>query len=341
MLRPLELNLASRPFRNNTLLWLAHGVLAAAVVGSTAWNTVTFLETGQDLDDLRSNVGSVQNRLGQVEVQDRKIQSEIAKFDLKYLTTQTVRANQVIARKRLSWTRLFNLLESVQPYEVRMVSIRPVFGAGLGRPGSSVFAAAARGEDVVPVNVEGSARDLKAFLEFERALIGDPHFDRVEPERTSFAKNGEVLFGLAFLYFPAGRESEVPADQAASPSGRQEAPESSASNPETTEADSGGPPSAPVQQPPAGPVPAAEASAADPRPDFRPDAPAEPERTATSSPGSGASAEASGAAEQETPVSKYRKPKKEAPSGPIRKRPDDFKWDPLAKQKTAEGKETR
>ena len=102
---------------------------------------------------------------------------------------------------------LFNLLEKVQPYEVKMVSVRPVFGAG---PSSQPGAPDLTGEEIVPVNVEGMARDLTAFLDFERALMADPHFDRVAPERRTHTENGEVLFLLSFLYDPEGRVRHEP-----------------------------------------------------------------------------------------------------------------------------------
>ena len=52
----LELNLATRPFRNNTLLWTGYALLAVAVVTFTAWNTVTFVDTRSTLDQLRNTV---------------------------------------------------------------------------------------------------------------------------------------------------------------------------------------------------------------------------------------------------------------------------------------------
>lgn len=203
MIRSLELNLASRPFRNNTPVWLGHALLGLGVVGFTAWNTMTFLETGRRVEELRNSVGSIENRSREIEVRERRVQTEIPKHDIKYLTTQTLRANDVIQRKALSWTRLFNLLEKVQPYEVKMVSIRPVFG--LGGSGGSAVVPARVAHTYIPVAVEGTARDLTAFLEFERSLIGDPHFDRVEPERSTHAKDGEILFQLSFFYDPEGR----------------------------------------------------------------------------------------------------------------------------------------
>lgn len=225
--RTLELNLASRPFRNNALLWLGHCVLMGAVIGATAWNTAAFLDTGGKLEELRNRVGSIENRFDNVEVQERRLQAEIARHDLKYLRMQTVRANDVIGRRALSWTRLFNLLEKVQPYEVKMVSVRPVFGRGEAPSATDLV-----GEETVPVSVEGTARDLNAFLDFERALIADPHFDRVEPERRTHTKDGEVLFVLSFLYDPEGRVAHAPTAEGPEDRAGETMPAASGENPE-------------------------------------------------------------------------------------------------------------
>src|SRR4029434_3738126 len=88
------------------------------------------------------------------------------------------------------------------PYEVRMTAIRPVYGtreaASRGRTATV--------EGTVPVDIEGTAQSLEAFLELERALIVDPHFADVEPIRSeSSPRVDEVKFQLRFLYDPDGR----------------------------------------------------------------------------------------------------------------------------------------
>ena len=204
-MRSLELNLASRPFRNNSLLWLGYLVLAVAVVSFTAWNTVTFVDTGRKLDQLRNTVGSVESRLNDVDQRERSAEGRIGKHDVRYLTTQTMRANEVIHRKAFSWTGLFNVLEDVQPYEVKMTSIRPLFGTDP----TGISLASSAGPEVVPVSVDGVAKTVQAFFDFEDALIRDPHIDRIEPTRSNRAKNGEILFALSFLYYPEGLEKKA------------------------------------------------------------------------------------------------------------------------------------
>lgn len=212
-MRSLDLNLASHPFRNNTLLWVGYALLAVLVVGFTAWNTVTFVDTRGALDQLRNTVGSVEGRLSAVDQRERTVEGRIAKHDVKHLATRASRANEFIRRKAFSWTRLFNVLEAIQPYEVKMVSVRPLFGSVAG--GGTLPAGASATDAGVPVSVDGVAKSVDAFFDFEDALIDDPHIDRIEPMRSSRTKSGEILFSLSFLYYPDGLEKKADPGQAA------------------------------------------------------------------------------------------------------------------------------
>jgi hypothetical protein len=194
-MQSLDLNLASRPFRNNTLPWAALAVLATALVAFTWWNATNWLAVDERLEARKAVLADVKNRFDRCDLRDRKAEAALKKSDVSYLRVQADRANAVIARKALSWTRLFNIMEKVQPYEVRMTRISPMFASADNKE-------IPRG--AVPVSVKGYSQEIRAFLEFERSLLFDPHFDRVEPEASSVDKSGEVEFQLSFLYYPAG-----------------------------------------------------------------------------------------------------------------------------------------
>jgi Tfp pilus assembly protein PilN len=202
---PLDLNLASRPIRNNTLLWAGHGLLAALLIAASAWNVHGYVHNRDGLALLRSDVNSLEGRMANLRSRESVARRKIRNHDVKELSLQASKARDVIERKALSWTRLFNLLEKVLPYEVRMTSLRPVFPSGRRTAGEDANLPSGS----VPVSVEGTARNLNAFFDFENALIFDSHFDRVEPHRFTRTSGPEVVFDLRFLYFPQGG-AEVP-----------------------------------------------------------------------------------------------------------------------------------
>ena len=94
-----------------------------------------------------------------------------------------------------------------------MATIRPVFAFGRQKQKDR----GTQPEGSIPVSVEGSAKSLQAFLEFERALIQDPHFDHIEPHRFNRGEANEVVFEMRFLYFPEadGHAPAVPEEQPA------------------------------------------------------------------------------------------------------------------------------
>lgn len=211
-MKALELNVASRPFRNNTPIWAVHGLLLAAVVAFSAWNAHTAMTANRKLEALQADLGSVERQLGALDQREDDAVKGIRVFDPKTLKVQADKANDIILRRGLSWTRLFNTLERVVPYEVRMIAVHPVYGMGRASAGGlrgDVF------EGTVPVDVEGRAQSFESFLEFERALIVDPHFAGVEPIRNeSPVGSSEVSFQLRFLYDPdarlTGEHPEIP-----------------------------------------------------------------------------------------------------------------------------------
>jgi hypothetical protein len=193
----LDLNLASNPFRNNVLLWLSYGTATLLVLTFTVWNTLTYVDYAGRLAELRDTVGNFENRRVDLETRERRALRGIDSIDIEALELQAAKANHVIARKAFSWTRLFNSLESLQPYQVRMNGVRPIFGD------TELGESADEGEvGMMSVAIEGTARDIYVFTELEQALQEDPQFGRVLPQRLNRTDTGEILFQLRFLYYP-------------------------------------------------------------------------------------------------------------------------------------------
>jgi Tfp pilus assembly protein PilN len=137
----------------------------------------------------------------------------IKNHDLDLIDSQAIKANDVIMLKALSWTRLFNRLEKLQPYDVRMQAIRPVFNLGKKTGTRERVTTASSGDleaQSVMVTVEGTAKNFEAFLELETALLQDPWFDRIEPERYSRLTRQETQFTLKFHYYPNKKQVEPP-----------------------------------------------------------------------------------------------------------------------------------
>ena len=212
MNQPLDLNLASRPFRNNTWIWIGLLLGVALVSQASWWNYSTWHAESNELAELRKSVASIDSRMGKLGRREITAGIGIKKHDLDLLDSQAIKANDVIMLKAFSWTRLFNRLEHIQPFGVRMLAIRPVFTLGnkRSRATESTMSSGDLEAQSVMVRVEGTAKDLKAFLALETALLQDPWFSQVEPERYSRSLNQETEFSLKFQYFPNKQPKEEP-----------------------------------------------------------------------------------------------------------------------------------
>jgi len=195
-MRPLELNLASRPFRNNTLVWVAYIGLFTAAVAFTYWNVSSFSHYRQQLAELDLEQGNIDQEQSDLIDRHRKILRGVTKFDRVAISRRTAKANQVIDWKAFSWTRLFNRLEHVLPFNVKMMSIHPIFHE---RDRNSDEADPRRS---IPVTVEGLARDWDAFFELETNLIEHESFGRLEPRHIETLDNGQRSFAIQFRYYP-------------------------------------------------------------------------------------------------------------------------------------------
>jgi hypothetical protein len=195
----LDVNLATSPARNTTLVYSFYSVAALVLAAATWANVSTYREQHARGRELAGQVGSFAKQQRDLETRAGRARAAIQNFDVTALHLQASKANQIIDWKAFSWTKLFNMMERIQPGGVRMNGVRPVFygGGDSGDPRAS-------GADGwgVPVSVEGTARSLGEIGEFEQRLQDDPHFAFVLPEHLSRSDSGEIVFQLRFHYRP-------------------------------------------------------------------------------------------------------------------------------------------
>jgi type IV pilus assembly protein PilN len=123
-LDPFELNIASQPFRREraemTGVLLACGVLAisALVLGGL------ILHSQAAVKDLRKRIDSDAAQLSALQVRQNRFGAVLSKPDNTEVFSNSVFLNQLIARRGLSWSRIFKDLEEVLPTSIRLLAIR-------------------------------------------------------------------------------------------------------------------------------------------------------------------------------------------------------------------------
>ncbi|NIM60825.1 MAG: hypothetical protein GTO30_03995 [Acidobacteria bacterium] len=195
-MRPLDLNLATRPYSNNMLVWAAYVALLAAAVFFSYWNISSYRHYRAELEALDLEQGNMDQERIDLTARHGKVLRDVRKYDRVAINRRTTKANEVIEWRAFSWTRLFNRLEEVLPNNIKMTSIRPIF-RGRDRETEE-----ADSRPQMPVKVEGLARDWDSLFELETDLIDDPSFGRVLPRNIDKRDNGELAFSIEFTYYP-------------------------------------------------------------------------------------------------------------------------------------------
>lgn len=187
-MRAVDLNFASTPFRNNTPYYLGYGLGAVLLVVFTCYNGYAFVHYSKSEAALESDHTKKQARLAELYADAGRIQREIGSKDLKGLNERAAFTNGLLLRRRFSWTGLLNSLEEVQPYQVRLLSLRPIV--------------LQRG---ILIEARAVAKDLQAFWNFQQNLQNHQKFRRVYP--AGYLKSselGDYVFNISFNYFPDG-----------------------------------------------------------------------------------------------------------------------------------------
>ncbi len=160
---PMEINLASQPFRRERAY---NAIIAAVCVVLTCSLLVLislFLRERAQAADLRSVIRAQNTRLQALERQQTQFSGVLARPENADVFSTNVFLNELIARRGVSWTRVFSDLGTVLPQNVRLLAIRlPQVGVedatGTNRIQLDMIVASERSEAVIGLlkNLEGS-----------------------------------------------------------------------------------------------------------------------------------------------------------------------------------------
>lgn len=125
----IGINLASEPFRRDRTLIAGSAIVSLLLTGLLV--VLIFLSISE-----RSQAGDARASIASVEVPIQKISQEQVKLDALLrqprnaeVLERSLFLNDLLLRKGVSWTRIFEDLEKVTPANVRLISVRPQINA--------------------------------------------------------------------------------------------------------------------------------------------------------------------------------------------------------------------
>ncbi len=199
----LEINLSSNPFRDNIMFYAFHGIFILLLILATSFNVYYFVHYRALRSEMRTVLATSQQEISDLDKRAQQIRNIVSKKDIKDISEKSLFANDVILMRKFFWTDLFNKLEEVLPYTVKMQSIRPIFT-----------------DKGIEVRVDGLSKDLKSFFEFEKNLQNNANFANMRPENYRKPEGSDLLFSLIFDYRQQGPQYEEIFDDKQKFSGR-------------------------------------------------------------------------------------------------------------------------
>jgi len=162
--KPVTLNLASRPFRNNVLVGSLLTVIGAGLFAATAYNLYVYLGYGSAYARLQQEQTNDRARIVDLQATERQLAEQVRARDFRRAFERGKLASELVRKSAFSWTQLFNTLEGVVPPDVVMTAIRPNISA-----------------DAIVIRIEGVAKNSAAFLSLQDRLQRNPYFTKVYP----------------------------------------------------------------------------------------------------------------------------------------------------------------
>src|SRR5688500_13470487 len=156
----IPLNLSSEPFRRDRPMIVASvavGILMAGVLSMLIW--LYFAERGE-MADTREAIARLETRVASMSAEQARLESILRQPQNAEVLERSIFLNSLLMRKGISWTRIFSDLESVMPYNVRLISVRPEVTA--------------ENEILLAMNVASAARE--PVIEMIKRLETTPQF---------------------------------------------------------------------------------------------------------------------------------------------------------------------
>lgn len=120
----LELNLATHPFRRERAQMTGALLAGALLLGLLVVLGMMILHSRAAVADLRLKIAADTQRLQALQLQQSRFGAVLSKPENAEVFSNSVFLNQLIARRGLSWSRIFSDMEVVLPKNVKLLAVR-------------------------------------------------------------------------------------------------------------------------------------------------------------------------------------------------------------------------
>lgn len=185
-MKPIHLNLASRPYRDYRPVYAVVVALSLATAFLMLNNIETYYRYIHETRSTRAKIAQVEEEARVEKQKEETARRRLQGLDLKRLDQQTRFINAKLAERAFSWSRLLDELESVLTDDVRLTSISPTFNED-GR---------------IDLQLEFQSRSADGLITTINRMNADPQFEDTFPSSETQSDGGSYVFGLSSKYLP-------------------------------------------------------------------------------------------------------------------------------------------
>ena len=157
----VPINLATDPFRRDRPMLAGSAALAIVLVLLLAFQIFTIVSERRQAAGIRVALARENAQLRSITTQQARLNGTLRRPENSEVLERSLFLNTLIDRKAISWTKIFEDLEKVMPYNVRLVSVR---------------LPAVDSNNHVLLDMIVGAKDVQPILELLKHLEGSPQF---------------------------------------------------------------------------------------------------------------------------------------------------------------------
>jgi len=172
-LKPLHLNLASRPYRDYRPVYAVVVVMSLLIALLMLNNVDTYYRYKTETKTTRATTASLEKQSEQEKVRGASAAAQLQSFNLVALGNETRFINDRLAERAFSWSELLDRLEDVLPRDVRVSHIAPSFQ-----------------RNVVHLEMTCDSKTTEGMLNTITNLQKDPHFTNPFPHNETTTDKG-------------------------------------------------------------------------------------------------------------------------------------------------------
>jgi Tfp pilus assembly protein PilN len=175
----IPVNLSSEPFRKDRPILIASTACAVFLVALLGMLVFLIVNERARAKDTRVAVNRLRTELKSTAAEQAKLDEVLRQPANAEVLQLSQMLNTLIERKSISWTRIFADVETVLPYDVKLISVR---------------LPAINSRNEVMLDMVVGAKDPGAVIGFFKKLEGSPLFGPIEGHSSLPPTQNEPLF---------------------------------------------------------------------------------------------------------------------------------------------------